>query len=56
VFEYLLPVDRGLRYDFLLKGYIDHTYKISNFLLRPADKTVFVIKQAGDTLINNFPR
>jgi hypothetical protein len=55
VLEYKFPVEAGCRYEFLIKGYHDQFYHISDFLLRPAGRDVIAINNRQDTLFNNFP-
>lgn len=55
VFECAVDLERKNNYEFLLYGFGDRTYKISDFMLRPAATDVRVIYKNGDTSINNFP-
>ncbi len=56
VFEYNIHLDKNCRYEFIMKGTVDKDYRISNFMLRPSTSNVYVVKQKGDTLINNFSK
>jgi len=56
IFEYRLELEKQNKYEFLLKGYVDHTYRVSHFLLRPEARTVMAIDHNKDTLFNNFPK
>ncbi len=55
VLEFKLPVESGCRYEFMIKGYHDQYYHISDFLLRPAQLDVIAADKNNDTLLNNFP-
>lgn len=55
VFEYKIEMAKENKYEFILKGNVDQTYKISNFMIRPNHKSVIVLSQKNDTLFNNFP-
>ncbi len=54
VFEYKIEIKSGKMYEFVLKGRDGLKYKISDFMLRPAALTVYVINAAKDSSINNF--
>ena len=56
VFEYNIHLDKNCRYEFIMKGTVDKDYRISDFMLRPSTSNVYVVKQKGDTLINNFSK
>lgn len=55
VFEYRVELLRENKYEFMLKGFFDVNYKISDFLLRPENKTTLEIRADRDTVFNNFP-
>ncbi len=55
VFERSFKVERGCRYEFIIKGNFERTYRVSHFMLRPQDRTVVAVTNAADSLINNFP-
>lgn len=54
IFEYQLLLDSASRYEFLLGGTEDQTYYISDFMIRPFERTV-VTTEGKDTIINNYP-
>lgn len=56
VFEYKIDLKKENKYEFILKGNVDATYKISDFMLRPETTSLISITAAKDTAINNFPR
>lgn len=56
VFEYKIDIAKENKYEFILKGSLNQTYKVSNFMLRPENKSVMVITKNNDTIINNFPK
>ena len=42
--------------EFIIKGSLNETYRISDFIIRPFNKDVLAITKHGDTLsINSFP-
>ncbi len=55
IFEYSIKLDRKNKYEFILKGSQDETYRISHFLLRPLDLTTRFVTTAKDTIYNNYP-
>lgn len=55
VFEYPIELKRDNKYEFLLNGFGDRQYHISNFMVRPDTTDVRVIYKNRDTTINNFP-
>jgi hypothetical protein len=55
VFEYRINLSAENKYEFIIKGYIDQDYRISDFMLRPENKTTRSITQNKDTVYNNFP-
>lgn len=55
VFEYDVALDQRNNYEFMIKGHIDQSYRVSDFLLRPAKQTVLIIGTQKDTLFNNYP-
>ncbi|PBQ31610.1 hypothetical protein CNR22_07460 [Sphingobacteriaceae bacterium] len=54
VMEYKIQLEKGSRYEFLLKGLSDKEYKISHFMIRP-EFTSVISTQKNDSLFNNFP-
>ena len=56
IFEYAINLEKECMYEFIIKGTEDQTYKISNFLLRPTNKTTIAITHLNDTIFNNFPQ
>lgn len=55
VFEYRFLLDSKNKYEFVLKGDMDKTYHISDFMIRPDTTDVLVILNERDTLLNNYP-
>ena len=55
VFEYRIDLESKNKYEFILKGYSELYYKISDFMLRPENITVRTITEKKDTVFNNFP-
>ncbi len=55
VFEYPIELLHENKYEFMLKGFFDVNYKISDFLIRPENKTTLEIQANKDTVFNNFP-
>jgi hypothetical protein len=55
VFEHRIYLSPENKYDFLLKGYIDQEYHISDFMLRPENIMVTMLSNNRDTIFNNFP-
>lgn len=55
VFEDRIKIDKHTKYDFMLKGVTDGTYRISDFMLRPEEQDVLIIKSDKNSIINNFP-
>jgi hypothetical protein len=56
VSERLIQLERNNKYEFMIHGNYDLNYKVSHFLLRPANTTVRIVTQANDTITNNYPR
>jgi hypothetical protein len=54
VFEQNIILEGTCRYEFVTKGTNDGHYRISHFMLRPADTDVIQV-MGKDTIINNFP-
>lgn len=54
LFEYNIEIFNNSKYEFIIKGDENKSYKISDFMLRPKDKSVIVIPLNSDTLFNNF--
>jgi hypothetical protein len=54
VFEDKFTIESGYKYEFMLTGLSDKTYKISDFMLRPEHTDVIAVK-GKDTIFNNFP-
>jgi len=55
IFERNMSVEKGCRYEFLVKGNFNNTYRVSHFMLRRKYQSVVVVKNNADTLMNNFP-
>ena len=55
IMEYKIELEKGKKYEFILKGSEDLYYNVSDFMLRPENESVIVIKQNTDSLFNNFP-
>lgn len=55
IFEYRLQLERNSKYDFILKGFDDQAYHVSDFMLRPEGQTVIIRRPGKGTEINNFP-
>ena len=54
VFEYPIELHHKNKYEFLLNGFGDKLYRISDFMIRPDTMDVRVIQKNKDTTINNF--
>lgn len=54
VFEYCLRLERKAKYEFMLKGFEQHSYFVSSVMLRPEQLTV-VVQQGKKRAVNNFP-
>lgn len=54
VFEYKIRLEKNCKYDFMLKGFVDHSYAISDFMLRPESLNI-ITKQGQANSFNNFP-
>jgi hypothetical protein len=54
VFETYVKLNAGGRYEFILSGKEDRSYHVSDFLLRPAETDVIIVRPKGDSLYNNF--
>jgi len=54
VFEYRIDLERSNKYDFMLKGFVEQQFHISNFMLRPENTTVILVS-GQDSTYNNFP-
>lgn len=54
VFEYKFDLMRENKYEFILKGNLDETYRISHFLLRPETISTRFVTTEKDTLYNNY--
>lgn len=54
VFEYSFDLNKENNYEFILKGDLDETYRISHFLVRPSSLNTRFIATSKDTLYNNF--
>lgn len=55
VSEYKIKLEKKSRYEFVLNGFEDLNYSISDFMLRPAGKSTLFISNKGDSIFNNFP-
>jgi hypothetical protein len=55
VFEYRVEIERGNNYEFMLKGFVDQSYHISDFMLRPEALDVELSKEGKEESYNNFP-
>jgi hypothetical protein len=55
VFEYAIDLTAANTYEFILKGNYGGNYKISDFMLRPANTTIITSDRAKDSTFNNFP-
>jgi hypothetical protein len=54
VFEDKFTIEPGYKYDFMLTGLSDKTYRISDFMLRPEHLDIIAVN-GRDTVFNNFP-
>jgi len=54
VMEATIDLEANKKYGFVMMGREEKTYRISHFMLRPANTTVFSVLR-GDTCYNNFP-
>lgn len=55
ILEQAVDLEKGYDYEIFIHGGDELTYKVSDFMLRPIDQDVMVIRMSGDTTYNNFP-
>lgn len=56
LFEYPFEFEKENKYEFIIKGSLNETYRISDFIIRPFNKDVLTRTKRGDTLsVNSFP-
>jgi hypothetical protein len=56
VFESNIYLQKNKKYEFLISGREDQPYTISDFMLRPSDKSLIMAINHADTSYNNFPQ
>ena len=56
VFEYKIKLEPWNEYQFVIKGGLNKTYHISNFMLRPEAINIICLSSRGDTILNNYPQ
>lgn len=55
IFEFELELKKESAYSFMLKGFDDRTYKVSDFVLRPENTDVKLENKGIESSYNNFP-
>ncbi len=55
VAEYKFKLEKRSRYEFVLNGFENLTYTVSDFMIRPVGKSTLFISSKGDSIYNNFP-
>lgn len=55
ILEHAVQLESGYDYEVFVHGGEDLTYRVSDFMLRPINRDVLVIRPGGDSTYNNFP-